>query len=691
MRTLAPLVFLLGVAAPATAEAEETREAGVQAEEPGPDAAGRDALDQQLGGRRAVRGCPVDSDCRPPHERLRDFELEAFPPLGSEPWMDGGDLVDGALAGDAPVAAKVDKPSELRPDQPWLDDLVMPDLPVTWDRRVIDYLVFYKEDKRGHHIMEDWLEEQGQYGEMITAYLKDAGLPLDLLYVAMIESSYDPYTYSRVGASGLWQFMPEGGEIYGLQQDRWVDERNDPIRSTEAVLDYFADLHQRFGDWPLALAAYNAGYGAVIRAIARYNTNDFWALLDLENALPWESSIYVPKAIAAAIVGHNREAFGFGKVKVEKQETWDDVTVPKSVTFGVIAKAAGCTSDDLVRLNPHLRKHRTPPGKQWVVRVPKGGGDQFATKFAQLRGDWDGYDAYVVSHGERFEDIATELGISKQKLMKLNELDSEADIAGGTVLVVPEISEEQRAKNVEKAKASLYSSGVDQQEGEPLIVAVPDKDAFVEDRRRVFYRVVTGDQLGAIAQAMDVKRKDLAAWNGLERDAKLHPRMILQAWLPEEFDAAAAHVALLDETRIIVVTRGSKEHLDLAEARTGRERIEYTAKKAESFETIAKKFGLTSRDLARINQRSYQTVVDKGETIIVYKVVDRTRSDRAEKQWKAAPKKHKGKAKAKPKKGEKSAAAVEAVEVVEEGEEAEEELAAVDEVAAPVGPATIPE
>ncbi|MCB2039108.1 MAG: lytic transglycosylase domain-containing protein, partial [Ottowia sp.] len=189
---------------------------------------------------------------------------------------------------------------------------------------------------------------------MIVGYLKDAGLPQDLLYVSMIESSYDPYTYSRAGASGLWQFMPAGGKIYGLEIDRWIDERNDPVRSTIAVLDYFKDLYQRFGDWHLALAAYNAGYGAVLRSIARYNTNDFWQLLEYENALPWESSIYVPKAIAAAIVGHNRELFGFGDVKPRPAEAWDDVEVPKSVALSVIAHAAGCSVDDLKRLNPQV-------------------------------------------------------------------------------------------------------------------------------------------------------------------------------------------------------------------------------------------------------------------------------------------------------------------------------------------------
>jgi membrane-bound lytic murein transglycosylase D len=656
---------LVAMMSPAVASADARP--GVQTPPPGPDGPDRGPLPQETDGRRAVRGCPVDRDCRPAHERIRDFEVEAFPRTVEDPWMkdEGG----GAIVEKPAVAAAPKKPSELRPDLPWLDDLELPDLPVRWDQRVIDYLLFYKEDARGRSIMTDWLEAQGRYRDMIVAKLRKAGLPEDLLYVSMIESSYDPYEYSRVGASGLWQFMPEGGKIYGLDIDRWIDERNDPVRSTDAVVDYWKDLYQRFGDWHLAMAAYNAGYGQVIRAIARYNTNDFWQLLGYENALPWESGVYVPKALAAAIVGHNREVFGFDKLKAKTPEAWDDVKVPASVSLSTIAKAAGCSVDDLRRLNPQLRRNRTPAGRAYVVRVPDGGSERFATKFPTLRGDWDGYDAYVVAHGERFEDVATEFGISKSNLRKLNEIESDAEITGGTVLVVPRVGADTRAKNKTKARESLYASGVDQKAGEPLIVPVPDRDAVVQGKKRVFYRVVNGDGLDRIARALEVKRKDLAAWNGLDAEARLHPRMILQAWVDKAFDEQASRVALLDETRIIVVTRGSKEHLDMAEARVGRRRVEYTAKKKETYEQIAKKYGLTSRDLARINRKSHTTVVEKGETVIVYEVVDKDRSDRAKKQWKAAPKKKAGK-------GKKEASGVRPqASGQEEAEEEEQEVA----------------
>lgn len=678
-RVIASLLFSL-VPAAATAEtpAPAARTAGAQDERPAPVPVVRAPLPDQLDGRAAVRGCPVDSECRRWQDELREFEIEAFS-REAGPWRDGE-----ARRPSAP--ARGVKPTELRPDLPWLAELELPDLPVVWDSRVIDYLVFYKEDPRGRRIMRGWLERQGRYRDMIVKALRRARLPEDLLYVCMIESSYDASTYSRAGASGLWQFMPAGGRIYGLAIDRWVDERNEPIASTEAVLDYWTDLHQRFGDWHLAMAAYNAGYGAVLKGIARFNTNDFWALLDYENALPWESSIYVPKAMAAAIVGRNRALFGFGDIKDAPAEVWDDVTVPKSITLATIASAAGTSVDEIKRLNPHVRRGRTPPGREFVMRVPRGSGAQFAARLGELRGDWEKYDTYVVGYGERFEDVATQFAISRSRLRELNEVEHESEVTGGTILVVPRVSEAERRANLEKAKDELYGSGVDHKPGEALIVAVPDKDAHEEGKRRIFYRVVHGDTLTGVARAMNVRVATLATWNGLARDAKLHPRMVLQGWVTEDWSEAKANVRLLDETRIIVVTRGGKEHLELSEARTGRERLEYTAKKRETFEQIGKRFGLGKRDMARINKKSPDTVVEAGETVVVYKVVDRTRSDRAESQWKQAPKPEKKKT-GTPKKPEPKA----------EAKKAEAKKASADapveesDAGADVGPVTTPE
>jgi hypothetical protein len=265
-----------------------------------PVAAEEPVLKPDQDARRNIRGCSVGESCTRPGDLLHEFEVEAFPQPGGNPWVDERTAPASRLEA-TPKKAK--RGTDLRPDLPWLDKLDLPDLPMTWTPRLIDYLVFYKDDPRGRSIMTSWLEAQGRYRDLIVSHLRAAHLPEDLLYDSMIESSYDPGDSSTAGALGIWQFMPQGGKIYGLREDHWVDERRDPVRSTIAQMDYFADLYQRFGNWEMALAAFNVGYGAALRSIARYNTNDYYQLCEYENGLPWETCLYTPKVLAAAIVG----------------------------------------------------------------------------------------------------------------------------------------------------------------------------------------------------------------------------------------------------------------------------------------------------------------------------------------------------------------------------------------------------
>jgi len=606
--------------------------------------------------RRAVRGCSVDNDCRDPRAALREFELEAFPRPGSSPWLDSDDPMGHEMirtrgahgpALDRPLGSQArprsaTAPLELRPDLPWLAELELPDLAVRWDERVIRYLEFYKSDPRGRSIMSAWLRAQGTFYDLIVRELREADLPEALLYVAMIESSYDVHEYSRVGASGLWQFMPGTARIYGLTVNRWVDERNDPVKSTKAAVLMFQDLYQRFGDWNLALAAYNTGYGNVTRSICKYNTNDFWQLIRYEAGLPWASQLYVPKALATAIVGMNRERFGFADVSPAPPYAFETVTVPTSVPFSVIARAAGTTAEEIARLNPHLRRKRTPPADEaFTVRIPQGRRALFAERFPQLRGDWDRYDAYVVRHGERFEDIATTHGISYDQLLALNGVDDEAEIGGGVVIVVPRVSEDEKRANRRKADEDLYRSGVPRgtEDDDGLIVAVPDRDALVEDKRRFFYRVVAGDSLWSVSRAFRVSVNELAAYNGLDPDAHLQARMVLQVWTAPSFDPADHGIKVLDDTRIHLVTSGSVEHIELTEGRVGRRRTLYTVKHGGTFEDVGRIYGLSKYDIARINRKPPNTRLGAGDEVIVYEVVDHTKSKRAQQQAQRARKK----------------------------------------------------
>src|SRR5262249_7194211 len=242
--------------------------------------------------------------------------------------------------------------------------------------------------------------------------------------------------------------------------------------------------------------------------------------------LPWESSVYVPKLIAAAIVGRNREGFGYAGVVPDPPWEFDRVVVPKSVDLSTVARAAGVTVAEIKALNPALRRNRTPPGvADFPLRIPKGTRERFAQAFPQLRGDWDGYDAYVMRWGERFEDVARTYGVSPARLRELNGVKDPTEIRGGVTIVVPHVDEETRARNRKLAENDLYRSGVEPSEdGDALLVAVKDKDAMVPGKKRVFYRVVAGDALEDVAAAFGVAPGDIAEWNGLDIETKIQAR-----------------------------------------------------------------------------------------------------------------------------------------------------------------------
>ena len=479
---------------------------------------------------------------------------------------------------------------------PWLATLKLPDLPVRWDPRLLRYLQFYKEDRRGRAIMSSWLKRQGRYRALIEDALRRAKLPHSLLYVSMIESGYDPYDRSSAGAAGLWQFMTEGGRIYGLRIDHWVDERRNPEKATEAVTRYFADLQARFGSWHLALAAFNAGYGAVLRAVAKYNTNDYWELSRHEDGLPWETTLYVPKALAAAVVGENREAFGYGDLVPDPPMDYDRVIVPSSTSLAALAKAAGVGEAEVKALNPELCRGRTPP-EQWEARVPRGAGPRFAAAFEKHR---EKLRERVVRFGDRLDELAREAGCSTRELRRLNGLEDASELRPGLTILVPD------------GRAPLPPPP----EELVAIVAVPDKDLVLADRKRAFYRVLPGDSLRDVAAFFQVSVGDLQRWNSLDADASLTSKMVLQLWLASGFDASK--VALLDPARVKLVTTGSGEFFDLVEARNGRKRVTVSVRAGDTLKRIGARYGLTEGDLERINRLGRKVELRAGQKLTVY-------------------------------------------------------------------------
>jgi membrane-bound lytic murein transglycosylase D len=569
--------------------------------------------------RRSIRGKPVETARESESLRqLREFEDSAFPaPNPLAPDFEGEVPAPPATAGVGPDAIPEplrspprlrEVPTETEPSLPWLREVKLPDFPVRWDARVLRYLEFYKNDKRGRAIMSGWLRAQARWRPLFEDALRKAHLPLGLIYVSMIESGYDPNDRSHAGAVGLWQFMPDNSKIYGLRVDYWVDERRDPEKSTEAAMRYLGDLKERFGGWPLALAAFNAGYGAVLRSIQKYNSNDYWELCRHEDGLPWDTVLYVPKWIATAIVGENRKLFGYDQVGADPPYGFDVVTVRESMGLAAAARAAGVPVAELEALNPELRRKRTPP-EPWKLRLPHGTGPRFTAAWPQHR---EKVKPFVVRFGERLDDLARASGLGEKQLRALNGIDDSSEITPGLTLVVPDTT-----------RAPAPPSPCD-----TILVAVPDKDALVPGKKRLFYRTLPLDGLREISAFFKVKPSELASWNHVDLEAKLAGNMVLQVWVEPGFDES--RVALVDPGRIRLVTTGSDEFFDLVEARRGRARLTYTVKKGDDLKKIGRKFGLTVADLERINRfGAHHTDLHIGQKLTVYRELSKAEKEKA--------------------------------------------------------------
>lgn len=219
-------------------------------------------------------------------------------------------------------------------------------------------------------LFQKWLDRSVRYLPLMKEIFREYALPEDLVYLAMIESGFNPHAVSRRRAVGLWQFMRLTGREYGLITDKWIDERKDPVKSTRVAAAYLKDLYGRFGAWPLALASYNAGPGRVQRALRRSGSYDYWGLRATRH-FRQETRNYVPQYIAALIIAKNPDVFGF-TVPSAGAFQYDEIVVKQSTDLGTIARYVGCSFDDIMELNPELVGRSTPPLNHYVLRVPKG-------------------------------------------------------------------------------------------------------------------------------------------------------------------------------------------------------------------------------------------------------------------------------------------------------------------------------
>jgi membrane-bound lytic murein transglycosylase D len=455
------------------------------------------------------------------------------------------------------------------------------DLPLMMTDQVAGYISYFS--NRGRGAFERAFARSGRYHEMMVSILKQEGVPQDLIYLAQAESGFHPLAVSRVGARGIWQFMGSRARGYGLQHSMWVDDRQDPEKSTRAAARHLRDLYAQFGDWYLAMAAYNSGPGTVQAAVKRTGYADFWELYR-RNVLPKETRNYVPIILAMTIVSKNLSHYGFDDVSMDEPVAYDTVTVNYPVDLRLAAECVDATAAQLQELNPSLLRLTTPREGTFVLHLPSGTKDQYQNAIAAVPPDmrlWWRY--HKVQPGDTVASLARSYRVTAKSIAAANHLDG-TDLNG----------KDQQLD----ADAKLVI---------PLAVGKhPVSDAATYARRITRYRVRKGDTVETVAENFGVSPQMVRRWNGLPRGSSLRGRKVLALHLPvtpsteATADKPAAHARKTTQTATATVPAERSES-DSAPDASGPAVLRHTVKSGETLYSIATTYKTTVAALKRNN------------------------------------------------------------------------------------------
>ncbi|HTJ83617.1 MAG TPA: transglycosylase SLT domain-containing protein [Polyangiaceae bacterium] len=398
--------------------------------------------------------------------------------------------------------------------------LQLPDLGLGVSRQTLKYVRFFTKTDRGRGMFETWLKRSGRYQELVQEELRGRNLPEDLIWVAMIESGFDPTAKSPVGAVGLWQFMPTTGAVYGLRQNKFVDQRRNPRLATQAAAHHLRDLYLRFGQWDLALAAYNMGYEQLLDRMDRVGTTDFNELVRA-GALPEETAKYVPKIVAAAIVANNLERFGFDDVEIARPNDVGEIAVPPRTPLEVVAKAAGVSTSVIRKLNPDLLSKELPPGRgDFLVNVPADTVSRSIAAMPAMLQREQGLD-------RGGDDVLDPVDMMSPEGYRPRVADSDGASDDASLLsLLPKPKKKRRS----------LRSPVDDDSTDDRVDDLASMDRRLKDERdearsnreTLVYKVGSGDTLAGVAREFAADVEDVARDNGLKVDAKIKEGAILK-------------------------------------------------------------------------------------------------------------------------------------------------------------------
>ena len=390
------------------------------------------------------------------------------------------------------------------------------DLPLMMTDQVAGYINYFS--NRGRGTVERALARSGRYEGMIRRTLKEEGVPQELIYLAQAESGFHPLAVSRAGARGMWQFMGSRAKGYGLERSWWIDDRQDPEKATRAAAHHLKDLYNEFGDWYLAMAAYNSGPGTVQSAVKRTGYADFWELYN-RNVLPKETRNYVPIILAVTIMAKNPAQYGLDSVVKEKPVAFDAVKIDYPIDLRLAAECVDATAEDLSDLNPSLLRMTTPKlsdkNEAFELHLPAGTAAKFQVAVGAIPTDkrvWWRY--HKVQAGDTLASIARTHHTTPKAIAEANDLNDEMNngaVAPESRLIIPIAPGKQ-------ADTSTYA------------------------RATMRYKIRKGDTVESVAENFGVSAKMVRGWNHL-KGSSLAGRKVLYLHLPVTRSAGETQVA----------------------------------------------------------------------------------------------------------------------------------------------------